>query len=110
MTYWYKYISELTPKSMWFENPPDPKEIEKHFSYPIFVKGSRQTSRHKAALSIIRSREDFQNCVNEFKQNPILRWQKFVVREFVNLRKVEGKSTEKNPLHLNSVRFGGKAS
>jgi hypothetical protein len=97
LTYWYDYISEFTPKSVWFDDPPPATVIEKDFEYPVFVKGSRQTSRHKATLSIINSREEFENCVAEFKQNPILHWQKFVVREFVKLRKVDGKTTEKIP-------------
>ena len=97
LTHWYKHISDLTPKSMWFEQPPDAKEIENYFDYPIFVKGSRQTSRHKATLSIIFSNEEYQNCVDEFKQNSVLHWQKFVVREFVKLRKVEARLTEKIP-------------
>jgi len=97
LTYWYKHISDLTPESRWVEQPPEVKEIEKHFDYPIFVKGSRQTSRHKATLSIIHTHEEYQNCVNEFKQNPVLHWQKFVIREFIKLRKVEAKLTEKIP-------------
>lgn len=97
LTYWYERLSDLTPRSVWYETPPAAAEVEKHFDYPFFVKGSRQTSRHKATLSIIRSREDFVNCVEEYKRNPILHWQRFVVREYVDLRKVEGRASEKIP-------------
>jgi ATP-grasp domain, R2K clade family 3 len=97
LTHWYQLLSEYTPKSIWFDNPPDAKVIEKDFEYPIFIKGSRQTSRHKATLSIINSPKEYNNCVEEFKHNPILHWQKFVVREFVKLRKVDGIQTEKIP-------------
>lgn len=97
LTYWYDQLSGLTPKSVWFDKPPAASEIEKHFEYPVFVKGSRQTSRHKETLSVIRSRAQYENCVEEYNRNPILHWQKFVVREFVDLRKVEGRATEKIP-------------
>lgn len=95
LTHWYLHLQDLTPKSLWFEAPPTFSEIEKYFDYPIFIKGSRQTNRHKQALSVANSRKEFEEIAKEYKQNPVLHWQKFVVREFVKLRKVEAKQTEK---------------
>lgn len=95
LTHWYPLLQDLTPESIWFDEPPSYLEIERNFDYPVFIKGSRQTNRHKQSLSIANSRKELGEIVKEYKQNPILHWQKLVVREFIKLRKVEAKQTEK---------------
>ena len=69
---WYPPLQDLTPRSIWFTTPPATKEIEESFSWPIFLKGSRQTSRHKASLSVIRSATDYEKAIEHFRQDPIL--------------------------------------
>jgi hypothetical protein len=93
LTAWYPLLEDVTPRTMCFETPPEASTIEKHFSYPVFIKGSRQTSRHKAALSIIRSRAEYELAREHYKNNPILHWQSFVCREFVPLRPVPVRQT-----------------
>jgi hypothetical protein len=88
LTHWYPLLEGITPRSVWFDKPPEAEEIERHFSYPVFVKGSRQTSRHNAALSIVRSRAEYEFVASEYRINPILHWQSFVCRELVELRSV----------------------
>lgn len=88
LTQWYSTLEDLTPRSVWFETPPASEELEKHFSYPVFIKGSRQTSRHKAALSIVRSRAEYEFVASEYRNNPVLHWQAFVCRELIELRPV----------------------
>lgn len=95
LTHWYPKLFDLTPRSIWFDSPPPAEEIESIFTYPIFIKGSRQTSKHQAKLSIIRSRADYEYVVEQYKANPILHWQQFVCREFVELRSVSSTATEK---------------
>ena len=85
---WYELLHDLTPRSVWFSKPPPVEEIEAQFQWPIFVKGSRQTSRHKAALSILRSPDDYRNAMEVFQKDRILHWQEVVCREFVPLRPV----------------------
>lgn len=97
LTNWYPLLKGLTPRSVWFDAPPTAVEVEKHFDYPIFIKGSRQTSRHKAEFSIVRSREEYEHSAANFRQDSILHWQKFVVRKYVELRSVAGISGEKVP-------------
>ncbi len=97
LTHWHPLLADLTPPSRWYDAPPPAEEIEKHFSYPVFVKGSRQTSKHKADLSIIRSRNEYEFAAEQYKNNPILHWQQFVCREFVELRSVPSSPTEKIP-------------
>ncbi|MBC7880678.1 MAG: ATP-grasp domain-containing protein [Anaerolineae bacterium] len=94
---WYPLLDGLTPKSLWFSEPPDVVFLEKTFGFPFFLKGSRQTSRHKAALSIIRSAEDYYRAVKIYQEDPILQWQDLVCREFVQLRPVPSIATEKIP-------------
>lgn len=98
LTHWYSSLKEITPRSLWFDAPPSAEEIERYFSYPVFIKGSRQTNKHKAALSIVHSREEYDFVAVEYRNNPILNWQLFVCREFVELRPVPVKqTTEKIP-------------
>ena len=87
---WYPLIEKDTPRSCWFSYIPSFEEIEAEFTLPVFVKGDRQTSRHQAAASIIRNRKDFDIAAEIFQTDPILHWQDFVCREFVELRAVGG--------------------
>ena len=97
LTQWYPLLSDLTPRSHWFATPPTAQEIEKHFTWPIFVKGSRQTSRHKAALSILRTRAQYAAAIKEYRSNPILHWQALVCREYIPLRKVPAPESDTIP-------------
>lgn len=87
---WYPVISDLTPRSRVFEQLPDVGEIEATFGWPIFVKGSRQTSKHSASLSVARDAASYAELVRGYSRDPILHWQKPVVREFVELEPVHG--------------------
>lgn len=97
LTHWYPKLSDLTPRSVWFDLPPSAEEIERNFAYPVFIKGSRQTSKHQAKLSIVHSRKDYEYVAEQYKANPILHWQSFVCREFVELRSVSSTETNKIP-------------
>jgi hypothetical protein len=88
---WYPFVEELTARSLWFDTPPSVEEGEREFSYPVFIRGTFQTNRHKASFSVVRSREDYQRVVSEYCSHPRLNKQKFVVREFLPLRPVERK-------------------
>jgi ATP-grasp domain, R2K clade family 3 len=97
LSHWYPLLEGLTPKSFWFSDPPDFEVVEQNIGLPLFLKGSRQTSRHNAALSIIRSAEEYYRAIEIYKEDPILRWQNLVCREFVQLRPVPSEATEKIP-------------
>ncbi len=85
---WYPSIANLTPKSYWFTEPPAADEIEQLLGWPLFLKGSRQTSRKQAALSIIRTQAEYVSAAERYRTDPTLRWQAMVCREFVELRPV----------------------
>lgn len=97
LPHWYPLLADLTPKSVWFSKPPDVSVLEQAIGLPLFLKGSRQTHRHQAALSIIRSPKDYYRAVEFFEQDPILQWQDFVCRELIQLRPVAAAPTEKIP-------------
>lgn len=92
---WYGAISDSTPKSRWFASPPSVAQIEQSIGWPVFVKGARQTSRHNPAKAIARNRAEYRQLAQRFQDDPILRWQQCVVRQFVALRPVPSKATAK---------------
>jgi hypothetical protein len=94
---WYPLLEGLTPYSEWFAAPPDAATIERKFGFPLFLKGSRQTSRHRAALSIIHSAAEYDRAIALYRADPILHWQDLVCREFIPLRPIPAAATEKIP-------------
>ena len=87
---WYPLIHDMTPRTHVFDRLPDADAIETRFRWPIFLKGSRQTSKHNPELSIIRDRDHYAQAAAMYARDPILHWQKPVVREFVALAPVPG--------------------
>lgn len=87
---WYPVISDLTPRTQVFESLPPAEEVEAQFGWPVFIKGSRQTSKHNPELSVIQSRLHYERAAQQYRSDPILHWQKPVVREFVSLLPVAG--------------------
>jgi hypothetical protein len=86
---WYERIKDLTPKSFVFDTLPNADLIEQHFLYPIFIKGERQTNKHKKELCIAENKSDLERIVTDWNNDPILHWQKLIVREFVRLQPIE---------------------
>lgn len=82
---------------MWFDEIPSVDEVTAAFDWPVFIKGSRQTSRHSADVSIVRNADDFARSMNAYAQDPVLHWQQVVCREFVPLRPVAGGMPGKVP-------------
>jgi hypothetical protein len=91
LPYWYPSLKDLTPRSIWFDEHPSVEQITQEFQLPIFIKGARQTSKHKRSLSIIENREALATALQAYQHNPILHWQSLVCRDYVMLRSV-GKS------------------
>lgn len=94
---WYPLIEGFTPRSQWYDEIPSPTEIEEAFDYPFFLKGARQTSKHKAALSIIHNRSEYEAAIQAYQSDPILHWQQLVCREYIPLRPVLGGAKGKIP-------------
>lgn len=90
LPHWYPLIADLTPRSRWFSEMPTLETIVEEFDFPIFVKGSRQTSKHQKGLSIIDSADAFNRLSEQYKIDPILHWQDVVCREYLQLRPIAG--------------------
>jgi hypothetical protein len=93
---WYPRIADLTPKSLWFSGPLDVDAVSSELGWPIFMKGTRQTSRHRQALSIIEGPDQLRQVLVQYAEDPLLRWQGIVCRELVRLRLVD----DSDPLRL----------
>ncbi|KQU80444.1 MULTISPECIES: ATP-grasp domain-containing protein [unclassified Rhizobacter] len=87
---WYPVLEGLTPRTKVFDALPTASEVESDFRWPVFMKGSRQTSKHNPDLSIIRSRDHFEAASRLYRSDSILHWQKPVIREFIPLLSVPG--------------------
>lgn len=85
---WAPLLGELTPETWVCETLPPVGAVEARFGWPVFIKGDRQTSRHRGELSIARSPEDYARIAAAWGEDRILRWQRAAVRRFVPLRKV----------------------
>lgn len=94
---WYPLLEDLTPKSVWFEKVPSVEEVTESLRWPVFIKGSRQTSRHRRSLSVITNPEEFAKAMKAYQQDSILWWQKVVCREFIPLRLVEDTDSKRLP-------------
>lgn len=86
---WHPLIEDLTPRSVVYQQRPSGREVAVDFRFPVFVKGTRQTSRHRKALSVIESQADFDSAMESYVADSILKWQSVAVREFVQLRPIE---------------------
>lgn len=87
---WYPRIAEMTPTTRIHDALPDADSVESVFGWPVFLKGSRQTSKHNPDLAIIRDREHYSRACVAYAKDPILHWQKPVLREFMPLIPVPG--------------------
>lgn len=92
---WYPLLEGRTPQSKVYAEAPTGETVAELFQFPVFVKGSRQTSRHQKSLSIANSPSEFDDIMVRYTSDPILSWQSVVVRDFVRLRLVEGNSQGK---------------
>ncbi|NVJ17904.1 ATP-grasp domain-containing protein [Myxococcus sp. AM010] len=97
LPHWYPKLTDLTPRSVWFDERPDAETVEHLLGWPVFVKGERQTSRHRKSLSIIEGPEQFRQAMQAYAEDPILHWQRVVCRELRPLRRVEEGAPDRIP-------------
>jgi len=94
---WYPYLEGLTPESWWFDQPPDAETAGRLAGWPLFLKGSRKTSRHQAKHSIIANEEEYRAAAEYFCADAMLRDQQAVIRRFERLQPVAAEMGEKIP-------------
>jgi len=85
---WYPLLEGLTPRSVVYETVPSSAEVGGTLGWPVFIKGSRQTNRHKASTSVARSPADFERIRQAWRHDDILHWQQMVCREWLRLAPV----------------------
>lgn len=90
LEFWYPLLKDLTPRSAVFDVLPSSEVLRDQFSWPVFIKGSRQTSKHSAMLSIANNSEEYNLIAQRYAADNILHWQKPVIRQFVPLESVPG--------------------
>lgn len=87
---WYPHLVDLTPRSICVDTFPDAEFIEREFGWPVFIKGSRQTSRHNPETSVVRDPEQYRQVIQAYQHDSILHWQRIAIREFTLLQPVPG--------------------
>ncbi|GEM49815.1 ATP-grasp domain-containing protein [Deinococcus cellulosilyticus] len=83
---WYPLLTDLTPRSIWFDHLPSSEDIERQLDFPVFIKGARQTSQHQASLCVASDSTELKSILEGYQQDPILYWQTLVCRELLPLR------------------------
>jgi hypothetical protein len=94
---WYPLLEGMAPESWWFETAPDARTAGDLAGWPLFMKGSRQTSRHKASLSIIHDEAEYDAAIASYATDRLLHWQQIVIRRFERLRPVAADMGQKIP-------------
>ena len=97
LPHWYPLLVDLTPRTVWYDDIPEAVEVEGRLGWPVFVKGARQTSRHRRSLSIIDGPAAFEAAMAAYRSDPILRRQRVACRESVPLRPVEDPIPDRIP-------------
>ncbi|WP_141590290.1 ATP-grasp domain-containing protein [Myxococcus sp. AB056] len=110
LPHWYPKLTDLTPRSVWFDERPDAETVERLLGWPVFVKGERQTSRHRKSLSIIEGPEQFRQAMAAYAKDPILHWQRVVCRELRPLRRVEEGAPDRIPSSFEFRTFWWKGA
>lgn len=105
---WYPLLADLTPESRWYGKAPSAAEAADLFGWPLFLKGSRQTSRHNAKLSIVHNAAEYDAAIASFAEDRILHWQQIVLRKFIPLRPVAAEMGERIPASFEFRTFWWK--
>lgn len=89
---WYPVLKDKTPYTKIYDELPEAEVLLEDFSFPVFIKGARQTNRHKRSQCIIEDAEQYSRLRSEWKKNPVLSWQKVAVREYIPLLEIDSKT------------------
>ncbi len=97
---WYPRLTDLTPRSLWFDGPPDIARIGDELGWPVFVKGTRQTSGHRKKLSVATGPDELRSLLEAAQSDALLRSQTLVFREHVALRLLPSSVSSPHPDRL----------
>ena len=63
---WYPTLKARTPYTRIYDALPPVEELLEHFAFPVFIKGNRQTNRHKRSQCIIDNADAYKNLRAEY--------------------------------------------
>lgn len=89
---WYPVLKDKTPYTKIYDKLPSVEELLRDFSFPVFIKGNRQTNRHKKSQCIIEDERTYELLRDKWARDNVLSWQKAAVREYVPLLKIDADS------------------
>lgn len=89
---WYPALKDRTPYTRVYDTLPKAEELLEHFTFPIFIKGNRQTNRHRRSQCIIENADAYRDLREEWAKDPVLSWQKAAIREYVPLMTIDSTS------------------
>ena len=70
---WYPVLKEKTPFTKVYDELPSVEELLKDFTFPVFVKGNRQTNRHRKSQCIIDNEDQYNPSTgDDRRENKIL--------------------------------------
>lgn len=86
---WYPALKGKTPYTEVYDELPSVDKLLETFSFPVFIKGNRQTNRHKKSQCIIENEDEYERLRTEWHKDSVLSWQKVAVREYVPLKTID---------------------
>lgn len=89
---WYPALRDRTPYTRIYDALPTLEELLEHFTFPVFIKGNRQTNRHKRSQCIIENAGAYGKLREAWARDPVLCWQKAAIREYVPLMTIDSTS------------------
>ena len=89
---WYPALKDKTPRTRIYDTLPTIDELLEHFTFPVFIKGNRQTNRHRRSQCIIENAEAYGKLREEWAKAPVLSWQKAAIREYMLLMTLDSTS------------------
>lgn len=89
---WYPILKEKTPVTKIYDKLPPVDELQENFTFPVFIKGNRQTNRHKKSQCIIEDAASYEKLCDEWAGDKVLSWQKVAIREYVHLMTIDDTS------------------
>ena len=89
---WYPILKEKTPFTRIYDKLPSLDELQRDFTFPVFIKGNRQTNRHRKSQCIIENAVSYGKLCDEWVGDEVLSWQKVAIREYVPLMTIDDTS------------------
>jgi hypothetical protein len=84
---WYPLLADLTARTQVYDAWPVAEKVGSDLGWPVFVKGVRQTSRHRLQLAWARSPVEFEALGEWYRTDRILSGQPIACRQWLHLRK-----------------------